>query len=203
MAHKKAQVITKASDPDAMTVGDADQTLTSDHFTVNSGLTIAYTTNDAGICTIVSQKLHAVGAGTCVVSANQAGNAGWFAAAQVQSGNITISASGGPAINEAFNNVTNFTNVVNTVTASGGLGHGGQSGIGTSPFVTHLWRRLTIMPELPLPQSGPQMAEASWLGTVMAPITTTLSLAAVMLKSTGKTEDGMPITTAPIRAERA
>jgi hypothetical protein len=108
-----------------MTVGDADQTLDSDHFTVNSGLTIAYTTNDAGICTIVSQKLHAVGAGTCVVSANQAGNAGWFAAAQVQSGNITISASGGPAINEAFNNVTNFTNVVNTVTASGGLGHGG------------------------------------------------------------------------------
>ena len=79
--------------PSPMTVGDADQTLT---FSTTSGLTVALTTNDAGICTIVSQKLHAVGAGTCVVYANQAGHPMWLAGAQITSGNVTISASSDP-----------------------------------------------------------------------------------------------------------
>ena len=91
---KKSQTITWGTTPSAMTVGDADQTLTGDA-TASSGLTITYTdTADASKCTIVAGKLHAVAAGTCVVHADQAGNGHWFAAPQVTSGNVTISAAG-------------------------------------------------------------------------------------------------------------
>ncbi len=92
---KSGQVITWASTPGAMTVGDADQTLQADHATASSGLTVSFSTSTTDYCTIVSNKLHAVAAGTCVVHANQAGNASCYAAAQVDSGNITISAAAG------------------------------------------------------------------------------------------------------------
>jgi hypothetical protein len=95
-AFRNGQKITWGSDPGAMTVGDADQTLQGDHATTSSGLTVTFTdTNDAGVCTIVSNKLHAVGAGTCHIHADQAGDGSYYAAAQVASGNVTISAGGG------------------------------------------------------------------------------------------------------------
>ena len=51
-----------------MAVGDPDQGLFA---TASSGLAIAFTTNSASICTIVSGKVHAVGAGLCKVTAAQ------------------------------------------------------------------------------------------------------------------------------------
>ena len=84
------QTITWNTQPSAMTVGDADQTLSQ--ATASSSLTVAYTSATADYCTIVAGKLHAVAAGTCVLHANQAGNGISCPAAQVDSGNIAISA---------------------------------------------------------------------------------------------------------------
>jgi hypothetical protein len=133
-----AQTITWNTQPAAMTVGDADQTL--NQATSDSGLTIAYTTNNSGICTIVSSKLHAVGDGLCVVSANQSGNGTYCAAEQANSGNVAISAGcttpTGDDFGESFESCSTWTcdktwtavgtgtnEVVNTSTITGTVGN--------------------------------------------------------------------------------
>ncbi len=104
MRPRKAQTITWNTQPAAMTVGDPDQDLTQ--ASASSGLAITYSTDTTDYCTVVAgPKLHAVAEGTCVVHADQAGDGRWFAAAQVDSGNVTISAAGPPAsrvLNELF-----------------------------------------------------------------------------------------------------
>ena len=60
-----------------MTFGDADSDLGA---TATSGLAVSYSSSTAGNCTIVSGKLHVVGAGTCTITAFQAGNDNWLAA---------------------------------------------------------------------------------------------------------------------------
>ena len=63
-----------------MKVGQADQALAA---TTNSGLAIAYTAAAPAVCTIVAGKLHAVGKGSCTVTANQAGDSRYGAAKAV------------------------------------------------------------------------------------------------------------------------
>jgi hypothetical protein len=75
--------------PNNMTVGDADQTITC---TVADGDSCTVTSNTTSYCTIVSGKLHAVGAGTCTITANDSGAKGWGPAPSATSGNVTISA---------------------------------------------------------------------------------------------------------------
>jgi hypothetical protein len=62
-----------------MTVGvTADQTLNG---TATSGLTISsYTAGPSNACSIVANKLHAVGFGTCTLTATQDGNSEWASA---------------------------------------------------------------------------------------------------------------------------
>ena len=72
--------------PSSMTYGDADQALS---FSVDTGLTVAIASTTASVCTIVSNKIHIVTAGTCTVTANQSGNTNYNAATQV-SRSITI-----------------------------------------------------------------------------------------------------------------
>jgi hypothetical protein len=48
-----------------------------------SGLPVAYLSSDPKVATIVKGKIHIVGIGTCVISAQQAGNANWAAAPDV------------------------------------------------------------------------------------------------------------------------
>lgn len=90
---KKPQTITWNTQPSAMTVGDADQNLVQ--ASSSSGLAITYSTSTTDYCTVVAgPKLRAVAAGDCVVHADQAGNGHYFAAAQLDSGNVTISGGG-------------------------------------------------------------------------------------------------------------
>jgi len=51
--------------------------------TASSGLAISYTSSDATVATIVNGKVHIVGAGSTTITATQAGNAGYLAAAPV------------------------------------------------------------------------------------------------------------------------
>ena len=73
-----AQTIT-FTQPAAMTVGQADQTLTA---SASSALAVSLATNNTAICTIVIGKLHAVAAGSCIVTATQAGNATFAGASE-------------------------------------------------------------------------------------------------------------------------
>ena len=73
---KKAQTISFTA-PSGVTFGDADSDLGA---TASSGLAVSYSSSTAGNCTIVSGKLHVVGAGTCTITAFQAGNDNWLAA---------------------------------------------------------------------------------------------------------------------------
>jgi hypothetical protein len=83
----------------SFTVGKADQTITfaqptspvnagtnaSLSATASSGLAVSFSTSSsASICTVAGTTVTYVGAGSCVINANQSGNANWNAAPQVQ-----------------------------------------------------------------------------------------------------------------------
>ena len=74
--------------PSDRTIPSGDATLTASS---TSGLTITYRSKTPTICTIYYGKLRPVIAGTCVITASQAGNATYIAATSVDSANITIS----------------------------------------------------------------------------------------------------------------
>ena len=80
---KKDQVISFTALND-MTLGDPNQDLTSS--TNAGGLTVTLSVDPAssGICEIVSGKIRALTAGTCIVNSNQSGNANYNPATQVQ-----------------------------------------------------------------------------------------------------------------------
>ena len=77
---KKNQTIEFAA-PTGVTFGDADSELVA---TATSGLAVGYASSTTSNCTIVSAKLHVVGAGTCTVTASQAGNGNYNAATPVE-----------------------------------------------------------------------------------------------------------------------
>lgn len=80
---KKDQVISFTALND-MTLGDPNQDLTSS--TNAGGLTVTLSVDPAssGICEIVSGKIRALTAGTCIVNSNQSGNTNYNPATQVQ-----------------------------------------------------------------------------------------------------------------------
>ena len=63
-----------------MTVGGSTQTVSP---TASSSLTVTLTSTTTGICTVAGFVITAVGAGTCSITASQAGNANYEAATQV------------------------------------------------------------------------------------------------------------------------
>ena len=75
--------------PAAMTVGDGDQMLTA---TSDSALSVSIESTTPSVCTIVALKVHAVGAGTCSLTATQAGS-GIYAAATSDTKTLVISAA--------------------------------------------------------------------------------------------------------------
>jgi len=81
-------VLSFTSQPTSMNVGDADQDL---HTTSNSPAIVTYDTSDHTVATIVNGKLHAVGGGSCTVTASQAATSG-YTAGQAVSQSITITA---------------------------------------------------------------------------------------------------------------
>jgi MBG domain/Bacterial Ig-like domain (group 3) len=82
--------------PTGKTFGDADF---DPGATASSGLAVSYSSSTPGVCTIVSGKVHVVSAGTCTVTASQAGNANYNPAPNVTrsfsigaaQGNVTLS----------------------------------------------------------------------------------------------------------------
>ena len=72
-----------------MSVSDPDQTLT---VSATSGLGVIVTSVDSSVCTVIGGSLHAISAGSCVLTASQGGNSNYSAATSV-SRTVTISAA--------------------------------------------------------------------------------------------------------------
>ena len=60
--------------------------------TASSGLTVSYTSSNTAVATIVSGNIHLVAAGTCIITASQAGNTTYNAASNVTQ-TLTVSPS--------------------------------------------------------------------------------------------------------------
>ena len=75
------------SDPSAMTFGGADQALTASS---SSGLTVTFASSTPSVCSVASNAIRIVTAGTCTITANQAGDSVYGPATQV-SKTLTIS----------------------------------------------------------------------------------------------------------------
>jgi hypothetical protein len=81
---KGSQTITFTSDPGHVDRNDPPYTVSA---TATSGLTVTFSTDpsSAGICSVSGNTVSFVGQrGTCILYANQAGNAGWLPAPQTQ-----------------------------------------------------------------------------------------------------------------------
>jgi hypothetical protein len=101
-----------SSAPPGGTVGDPDYTVSA---TATSGLPVAFSAapGSAGICTVSGSTVSFTGAGTCTIRANQAGNATYNAAPQVQQ-SFVISAP------SASTQSINFTSTAPAGAAVGG-----------------------------------------------------------------------------------
>jgi hypothetical protein len=75
--------------------------------TASSGLPVTYSIDatSAAVCSIAGSTVSFIGEGTCIINANQAGDALYAAAQQVQQGSITVVDNVGPATE----NIGNFT----------------------------------------------------------------------------------------------
>ena len=92
-----AQTISFSSTPPGgAIVSDPDYTVTA---TATSGLAVTFSADasSAGICTVSGSTVSLVGAGTCTINANQAGNSSYLAAPQVQQ-SFVISAAPAPSV---------------------------------------------------------------------------------------------------------
>jgi hypothetical protein len=83
-----AQTITFAS-PGNQTLGTAPPALTA---TASSGLPVSFTSGTPGVCTVSGTTLTLVAVGSCIIEANQAGNA-TYAAAPTVSRSFTVAAA--------------------------------------------------------------------------------------------------------------
>ena len=132
MMESKGQAITLAATT-SKTTSDADFSPA----TASSGLAITYSSSNLAVATIVSQQVHIVGAGTTTITAYQAGNASFDAAAEVSQvltvnkGTSSITATG--TISFTYNNTAQGPS---TSTLTGSLGAVSYSYSGTGYAAT-------------------------------------------------------------------
>jgi hypothetical protein len=86
---KKSQTISFTA-PGSTVYGGADVALSA---TATSGGAVAFSSLTPAICSVVSGKAHPLGAGTCTIAANQAGNGTYGAAPQVTR-SLTVAKAG-------------------------------------------------------------------------------------------------------------
>ncbi|MGZ3831922.1 MAG: beta-propeller fold lactonase family protein [Mucilaginibacter sp.] len=116
--NKAAQTITFVA-PSPVTYGTADITLTG---TASSGLSVSYVSSNTAVATIVNGKIHVVGAGAANITASQAGDGNFSAAADVLHV-LTINKAAQTITFPALTSVTFGAADINpTATASSGLG---------------------------------------------------------------------------------
>ena len=103
--------------PGNQTMGIATPALTA---TSTSGLVVRFVTTTPSVCTVMGSTLTLVAPGTCTVTANQAGNTGYAAAAAI-SRTFTVAAAPVVVVTSAANGKLLYTS--NSVMSCGGC-HG-------------------------------------------------------------------------------
>ncbi|HQU81559.1 MAG TPA: MBG domain-containing protein [Pyrinomonadaceae bacterium] len=85
--------------PTDKTYGDGDFSLTA---TASSNLAVSFASNSTSVCTVSGSSVHIVSAGTCSITASQAGNGDWASAESVTKtlsiakGSLTVTANNQP-----------------------------------------------------------------------------------------------------------
>jgi len=79
VVNKKDQVITFSSLPPKI-IGDSDF---SPGASTNSGLSISYSSSNSSVASIITNKIHIVGAGTSIITASQTGNSNYNSAISI------------------------------------------------------------------------------------------------------------------------
>jgi gliding motility-associated-like protein len=91
----------------------------------NNTIPVTYSSDDEDVVKIIAGKIHIVGVGTATITASQAGNAAFIAAADVtqsltvQAKDITLALNASPAITRAYNGNTTATLAVGNYTLTG------------------------------------------------------------------------------------
>ncbi|WP_296688459.1 hypothetical protein, partial [Thiothrix sp. UBA5583] len=113
---KSNQTITFA-DLSNKALGDADFNISA---TASSNLTVSFSSQTLGVCTVAGTSVHLVDAGTCTIRASQAGNSTYNAAADVdRSFTVSPAAVNGSCGNDSGATLTSQpTNLCTVGTAS-------------------------------------------------------------------------------------
>jgi hypothetical protein len=129
-ASKQQQTITFAPLA-AKTYGDAD----FDPATASSGLQIAYSSSDPAVATVVNNKIHIVGAGTTTITASQAGDINYEAAADV-SRSLTVNKASLTIKAENKSRLYGQPNPELTITYTGFVNNENNTHLTTQPTVS-------------------------------------------------------------------
>jgi Lectin C-type domain. len=119
--------------------GDADFNPSA---TATSGLAVTYSTSDSNVATVVGGLIHIVGAGTCTVYADQAGNANYFAAGQV-SQSLTVNKATLTVTADLKTKIYGDANPALTFQYSGWKNTDGESVLDTKPVASTTVNLLT------------------------------------------------------------
>ena len=125
----KATQTTTFATPSAMTVGGSTQTVAP---TASSSLTVTLTSTTTGICTVAGFEITAVTPGTCSITAGQAGNANYEAAAEIIR---SFSITGVVSIAAIAGVTAPVTGATPVSTTTAGNGHTGTVSWSNSPTI--------------------------------------------------------------------
>ena len=146
---KSAQTITFGALSEK-TYGDADFELSA---SASSSLAISYSSSDTDVATIVSGRIHIVGAGTCTIYANQAGDDNYDAAEQ-KSQTLTITKATLTATADDNTKKAGEENPVFTVKLSGFVLGDDESDITELPKVSCTADENSALGDYPITVSG-------------------------------------------------
>ena len=146
---KKSQTITFTAISEK-TYGDSDFDPAA---SATSGLTVAYSSSDASVATIVDGKIHIVGAGSCTVYADQEGDSEYDAAPQVAQ-TLTVNKATLTATADDKSKTYGETNPALTISYSGFVGSESESDLTTAPTAATTATDASVVGDYPITVSG-------------------------------------------------
>jgi gliding motility-associated-like protein len=176
------------------TYGDADfdPTATS----TNSSINITYSSSDLTIATIVSGKVHIVKAGTVTISADQAADASYTAAAQKQQTltinpkTLTVSLTG--TVSKTYNNSSSATLTASNFSLAGKVG---ADDVSIAVPVTGAYNTKTVGTSKVVSVTGLALAGAEQANYQLASTSANAAIGVILLKPITVTLNASPLVT--------
>jgi len=194
---KATQTIT-FTQPDATTYGAGPITLSASS---SAGLTVSFTSGTTSVCTVSGSSVTILAAGTCTITASQAGSSNYSAATSVPR-SITINKASQaaltavPSTSSATYRATPATTL--TLSATGGSGSGAVTYTSdTLSVCTVSGSTVTILSAGICTVSAAKASDTNYLGATSDPVSITVAKAAqtiTVTTPTTKTYGGAPFT---------